>query len=448
MDVGGVNYAFHTDKEQNPWWELTLDKPRLVEYIILHNRKDMCKERSRKLLVELFDGKEYIKIYQGDLLFDAEPNGLPLILPYKYPQTIERIKITILDNECLHLLKVNVLTAERVLNKAEEYFTEEFGLNKSWFIGESFDVNFSFRKDPIYLVGNFKDNNIISQIEALEIMGSMRFGNAVVALSNAYSLTKKFNIKILIIHDDFEWFQDCITINGIQIIKKKLIDTSNKLVLKSNFFHVKTLSSLYEKNFSMYDMLQELKSGFNFTRYSINDNSANCLWIHFRSGDIFRGNNPHPLYGQPPLAFYKKIINERKWKSINLVFEDMGNPCLSSLIKYFTDTKQEFQLFSSDLKSDIEHLLMAQNLIIARGTFIIPIIDISDNIKTIYGFCEDGLKKCKSSSNKFNFKVNMYKDGNGQYQDILKSWNNSEEQRQKMLEYPVDGIEIDHNFTL
>ncbi|MDR2080609.1 MAG: hypothetical protein LBP54_01825, partial [Campylobacteraceae bacterium] len=51
IELGAVNYAFHTDKEQNPWWELTLDKPRFVEYIILHNRKDMCKEKARKLTV-------------------------------------------------------------------------------------------------------------------------------------------------------------------------------------------------------------------------------------------------------------------------------------------------------------------------------------------------------------------------------------------------------------
>ncbi|MDR2341982.1 MAG: hypothetical protein LBD84_02935 [Campylobacteraceae bacterium] len=109
MDIGNANFAFHTNKEQNPWWELTLDEPRLVEYIILHNRKDMCKEKSRKLLVELFDGKEYIKIYQGDLLFDAEPNGLPLVLPYKYFKKIERIKIISQINEYFHLSKVNVL---------------------------------------------------------------------------------------------------------------------------------------------------------------------------------------------------------------------------------------------------------------------------------------------------------------------------------------------------
>ncbi|MDR2341779.1 MAG: discoidin domain-containing protein [Campylobacteraceae bacterium] len=133
IDIGDATFAFHTDKEQNPWWELTLDKPRFIEYIILHNRKDMCKEKARKLSVELFDGKEYIKIYEGDLLFDAEPNGLPLILPYKYPLKIERIKITSQINEYFHLLKVNVLSIKReekpLYNKKIVFCKPRSGLN-------------------------------------------------------------------------------------------------------------------------------------------------------------------------------------------------------------------------------------------------------------------------------------------------------------------------------
>ncbi|MDR1284614.1 MAG: hypothetical protein LBJ88_00235 [Campylobacteraceae bacterium] len=133
MDVGEVDFAFHTDKEQNQWWELTLDKPRVVEYVILHNRKKMCQEKSRKLTVELFNGKEYIKIHQGDLLFGAEPNGLPLILPCKYPQRMKQIKITSQINEYFHLSKVNVLVTKReekpLYNKKIVFCRPRSGLN-------------------------------------------------------------------------------------------------------------------------------------------------------------------------------------------------------------------------------------------------------------------------------------------------------------------------------
>jgi hypothetical protein len=112
VQKGEWDFAFHTDKEQNPWWELTLDRPSPVEYIVLHNRKSMCQEKSRKLLVEVFEGEKYHQIYQGDLLFGSEPSGLPLILPVKYSKKIEKIKITLQANEYLHLSRVNILSSD------------------------------------------------------------------------------------------------------------------------------------------------------------------------------------------------------------------------------------------------------------------------------------------------------------------------------------------------
>ncbi|MDR0579573.1 MAG: hypothetical protein LBG21_03115, partial [Campylobacteraceae bacterium] len=47
---------------------------------------------------------------------DAEPNGLPLMLPYEYSQKIERIKITSQINDYFHLSKVNVLSAKESQN--------------------------------------------------------------------------------------------------------------------------------------------------------------------------------------------------------------------------------------------------------------------------------------------------------------------------------------------
>jgi hypothetical protein len=111
VQKGEWDFAFHTEKEQNPWWELTLDRPSFVEYIVLHNRKSMCQERSRKLSVEVFEGEKYYQVYQGDLLFGSEPSGLPLILPVKYSKKIEKIKITLLAKEFLNLSRVNILSS-------------------------------------------------------------------------------------------------------------------------------------------------------------------------------------------------------------------------------------------------------------------------------------------------------------------------------------------------
>jgi hypothetical protein len=80
----------------------------------------MCKEKARKLIIEVFYNEKYHVIYQKDLLFGAESNGMPLILPYKYPQTIERIKITSQINEYFHLSKVNVLVLEKKKGEGDQ----------------------------------------------------------------------------------------------------------------------------------------------------------------------------------------------------------------------------------------------------------------------------------------------------------------------------------------
>ncbi|MDR0579280.1 MAG: discoidin domain-containing protein [Campylobacteraceae bacterium] len=147
-DIGNANFAFHTNKEQNPWWQLTLDKPRCIEYIILHNRKDACKEKSRKLTVELFDGEEYIKIYDGDLLFDAEPDGLPLVLPCKYPKEIKLIKIVSQINEYFHLSKVNALAKHHQLTfiamRSDGFGERLKAILNAMVLSENFDGRFLF----------------------------------------------------------------------------------------------------------------------------------------------------------------------------------------------------------------------------------------------------------------------------------------------------------------
>ena len=39
------------------------------------------------------------------------------------------------------------------------------------------------------------------------------------------------------------------------------------------------------------------------------------LYIHIRGGDVFRVA-PVPMYGQPPLCFYERIMNSFKFKNI------------------------------------------------------------------------------------------------------------------------------------
>ena len=71
----------------------------------------------------------------------------------------------------------------------------------------------------------------------------------------------------------------------------------------------------------------------NIPKYKTNKND---LYINIRSGDIFvKAINPN--YAQPPLCFYQKIINEKKYKKLFILSNGHENPVVDELIKLYPD---------------------------------------------------------------------------------------------------------------
>ena len=62
----------------------------------------------------------------------------------------------------------------------------------------------------------------------------------------------------------------------------------------------------------------------NLKKISINHND---LYIYIRSGDIFI--KPHHKYKQPPLCFYKKVLDNYTFKNIYLIAENKSNPVIN-----------------------------------------------------------------------------------------------------------------------
>ena len=72
----------------------------------------------------------------------------------------------------------------------------------------------------------------------------------------------------------------------------------------------------------------------NLPKYNI---SPYDLYIHIRSGDIFSGI--HLRYAQPPLCFYKKIIEESKFVNIFILSNGNENPVINELLKLYPKIK-------------------------------------------------------------------------------------------------------------
>lgn len=109
-------------------------------------------------------------------------------------------------------------------------------------------------------------------------------------------------------------------------------------------------------------------------------NERICL-IHIRSGDSFQNN--HQGYVQPPLNYYKKIINDtlNKYDNYIIITEpDLLNPCIKLLDGY----KNKVKLVLNNVFNDYNYLLRTQSIILSRSSFSDSTIFLNPNIKNIY----------------------------------------------------------------
>lgn len=220
--------------------------------------------------------------------------------------------------------------------------------------------------------------------------------NNIAQLCHAIYLAKKTRSYLEILpHPGFLHTRDFDFTNGEQI---QNTISGNFFALDKNIFGVKTIEwNLRRKILKTYvrPMLPE-----EWFPHAGNDS----LTIHIRSGDIFRcktrieawkqAGNPvrgliriltdrhrvNTLFVQPPLAFYKRVIESKMWSRIVIVAQDMENPVIPTLLNSYSNI--EFQLGS--LESDIIALLSAQNVIIGYGSFGLTWALVSDYIQSLY----------------------------------------------------------------
>jgi len=78
------------------------------------------------------------------------------------------------------------------------------------------------------------------------------------------------------------------------------------------------------------------------------------LYIYIRGGDIFNDlNKTNRNYVQPPLCFYKKILNEFIFRKVIIISEDTSNPVIQILLKEYPFIKYN----RNNIKLDISYLV-------------------------------------------------------------------------------------------
>lgn len=128
-----------------------------------------------------------------------------------------------------------------------------------------------------------------------------------------------------------------------------------------------------------------IKPIMNINPQKIGDND---LVIHLRSGDIMVAGNMDMI--QPPLEFYIKVIELRKWDKIYVITERVPlNPIYDVLkenyknVITFVEDKRD-RTNGYNFKKDFDYLIAATHYVPCQSSLCPFIIQISETIKNVY----------------------------------------------------------------
>ena len=294
-------------------------------------------------------------------------------------------------------------------------------------------------QDVFGLFGRYEQGPLMPQIHAMVIPKRKRFGNALLQLADAYNIAKKLGVK-KIYHRGYTFLKDEAQIDDVLLIKGIPSNAENYLI--GDFYENNSLLNLCEHKLDRWQIVHNMSEYISLNVHSEQaSDTSDVLYIHLRSGDIFKKMPPHRDYGQPPLAFYTKIIRHKNWRKVVLVFEDRHNPVINALIDLLDQQNIECQTFSGDIHQDVDVLLQAKHLVIARGTFIYPILSLSQNAQEVFYFEIDEHSPWGLENSHIHFRKCV--DVPGDYRrTILTRWENDAEQNALMLSYSENNISI------
>jgi hypothetical protein len=164
--------------------------------------------------------------------------------------------------------------------------------------------------------------------------------------------------------------------------------------------------------------------------------SPDTLVINIRSGrDIFRPGNPAQAdYMQPPLSFYKRVIEEHGYDDCLIVTQaDRLNPCVDALLAWRKDIRIKTH---RSVRDDLRTLLSARHLVMCHSSFSWCFALMSRNLRVLHQpetFRILGVPDLSIYT--YHFK-GYIRPG---------EWTYSEAQRDAMLNHSVSDISVTHD---
>jgi hypothetical protein len=161
------------------------------------------------------------------------------------------------------------------------------------------------------------------------------------------------------------------------------------------------------------------------------------LAIYLRGGDIFKPR-PHSGYGQPPLAFYLRVLEHRQWKSLTLVSEDRLNPCHQGITEWARQKNLPVQCVGERLDEAVRALTRAHTVVLGNGTFAPAVTLLSSHKQNFYAFEKVPLGIVCTRDNPVEVMVDL--EGIYTASILDNNWSGSEAQLELMLSYPLHAV--------
>ena len=221
-------------------------------------------------------------------------------------------------------------------------------------------------------------NKNISEVKIIYLKESLKFGNSMILLNNLIAYCEVLDIRNIYLNIDMDWpivddiFTDRI---NIYFVSPYQIDCEDKAVLCPEykpFYYLTVVKPEIRINLFKDEVKRNLPT--------INTD-RNDLYIHIRSGDIFK-RRPNTVYAQPPLCFYQKILNNFFFKNIYIVSENRKNPLIDLLSKEFP----EIIFIDNYIETDAAILSNAYNIVGSMSSFLTTLVMINDNLKSYWDF--------------------------------------------------------------
>ena len=203
-----------------------------------------------------------------------------------------------------------------------------------------------------------------------------RWGNNVYQLMQALHLASLARIPLIFVPVGFLFLSGpLVTTNGIEV-RPGLPGPEHDCIYGKLYYYVEGTPLL---NVSILDVFRDeyLKI---FPEPQLKNDS---LVMHMRSGDIFGWGirfSIHRGYAQPPCKYYEDVMNMRNWSQIEVLSEDLRNPCTSYVM-------HRGALYTGrDVRTDLGYLLTSPNVVSSNGTFVRAAAIMSKKIVRLYTY--------------------------------------------------------------